>query len=83
LKRKHSEEIKKKRTVITRRDAFEQEIDIIQELGEQRIAQNQKVLADDTKSIAERREALRKNNEQKKRFSKKVLKDTRNKVLNQ
>ncbi|MHC4302828.1 MAG: hypothetical protein ACYS7Y_36690 [Planctomycetota bacterium] len=53
---------------ITARDAFEQEIDIIQELGEQRIAQNQKILADDTKSIAERREALNKNNEQEKKI---------------
>jgi hypothetical protein len=53
---------------ITARDAFEQEIDIIQELGEQRIAQNQKVLADDTKSIAERREALSKNNEQEEKI---------------
>ena len=46
----------------TRRDDFEQELDIIEELGEQRIAQNQKIIASDTATIDQRREALEKNN---------------------
>ena len=62
---------------ITRRDAFEQEIDIIVELGEQTIAQNQKVLQDETKSIAKRREALRKNNEQEKKIFREGIERTR------
>ena len=55
---------------ITKRDSFEQELDIIEELGEQTIAINQKVLADETKSLAQRRAALNKNNEQEKKIFK-------------
>jgi hypothetical protein len=54
----------------TKRDDFEQELDIIEELGEQTIAINQKVLADQTKSLSQRRAALNKNNEQEKKIFK-------------
>jgi hypothetical protein len=52
----------------TKRDDFEQELDIIEELGEQTIAINQKVIADQTKTLSQRRAALNKNNEQEKKI---------------
>ena len=45
----------------TARDAFEQELDIIEEFTEKRIANNEKIINSDSASLEERRRALREN----------------------